>query len=171
MIGLDPFVEKCGDYTVPRRKEIKGIAAGFVSHFISRNNDINGYWAMGILYKHALNNLSTSLEIDVLTHVISPGNQAFTGAVEQWDQWNMKKFRGLNIPMNWVSSVTVTINFEKTPISEDAVQQAADNYLGAPFTCLVSIVDDMGKSRNVMRRGRCRPHDPSREYRSTRVSS
>ena len=62
---------------MPRRKEIKGIAAGFVSHFISRINDINGYWAMGILHKYALNNLSTSVEIDVLTHVISPGNQAF----------------------------------------------------------------------------------------------
>jgi len=36
VIGLDPFVEKCGDYTVPRRKEIKRIAAASGSILLYR---------------------------------------------------------------------------------------------------------------------------------------
>ena len=31
-------------------KQLKGIAAGLAGTFISRNNDVDGYWGMGVIY-------------------------------------------------------------------------------------------------------------------------
>ena len=48
------------------RKDLKGIAGGIASSFISRNNDINGYWALGILYKRATEKKLINLKFDIL---------------------------------------------------------------------------------------------------------
>ena len=47
---------------MPRRKELRSVVYGICDHFISRYNEINGYWALGYIYKEAnlqhINNIS-----------------------------------------------------------------------------------------------------------------
>lgn len=35
---------------MPARKRLNGAAAGILGAFVSRNNDIDGYWAVGVVY-------------------------------------------------------------------------------------------------------------------------
>lgn len=154
---------------MPSRKHFKGVAFGFAGHFVSRNNDIFGYWAMGQLYKHALENSSSTIKIDLLSQTISPSNQAFKYAVNAWNKRFLKTIENLAVPTTWVTNASITIIFEKVSVSEDGVQRAADEYLGAAFTCAIEIIDDLHRKRVAIMRGRCRPHDPSREYKSARA--
>lgn len=38
---------------MPRRSELNGVASDIVRSFVSRNNDLRGYWALGMLCVYA----------------------------------------------------------------------------------------------------------------------
>lgn len=42
--------------------------------------------------------------------------------------------------------------------------------LGQPYICTLTIIDDFGKEHAVSTGGNCLPHDPSREFRSSRAN-
>ncbi len=49
------------------RNELRGIAAGIAGKFISRNTDIDGYWAMGVLYEAADKDFAKHIRLDLLS--------------------------------------------------------------------------------------------------------
>lgn len=57
---------------MPRRKEIRGISSGIASSFVSRNNDIDGYWAMGIFYQMASTEGENNFVLNLVTRESSP---------------------------------------------------------------------------------------------------
>ena len=57
---------------MPRRKEIRGISSGIASSFVSRNNDIDGYWAMGIFYQTASAKGDNKFILNLVTGESSP---------------------------------------------------------------------------------------------------
>ena len=50
------------------RSELQGIANALNENFVSRNNDVNGYWAMGQLNSLATDTRTTSMHF-YLTHL------------------------------------------------------------------------------------------------------
>jgi hypothetical protein len=60
-----------------RRKEFKNIANGLICSFVSRNNDVYGYWGIGKLYSHMLKSKTMTIEINILDIAISPNNNEF----------------------------------------------------------------------------------------------
>ncbi|MBK5143506.1 hypothetical protein I2494_07205 [Budviciaceae bacterium BWR-B9] len=46
-----------------KRKRLKVVAGNVLDYFISRNNDISGYWAMGVLCMYPCNLDHPLLEI------------------------------------------------------------------------------------------------------------
>ena len=50
-----------------RRRELKSIASGIAAHCVSRNNDIGGYWAMGIIYGIANERGVDSVSVDIMS--------------------------------------------------------------------------------------------------------
>jgi uncharacterized protein len=38
---------------MPRSLNLKGVAAGLAGSFVSRNNDVEGYWGIGLLCRDA----------------------------------------------------------------------------------------------------------------------
>ena len=57
---------------MPTRKDLKGISAGIAYSFSSRNNDIDGYWAMGILYKVASEAGTKKFKLNLLSGESDP---------------------------------------------------------------------------------------------------
>lgn len=47
------------------RNALKSIAAGVLGSFVSRNNDFNGYWAIGQLYSIALRSPARTVSISL----------------------------------------------------------------------------------------------------------
>ena len=60
-----------------RRREFRNIGVGLLSSFVSRNNDVYGYWGIGKLYSHMLASKSMILSIDLINEKIEPENNEF----------------------------------------------------------------------------------------------
>ena len=57
---------------MPRRRELKDLAAGIALKFISRNNDLRGYWALGILFKDLSEIGATCLSLNLTARKSTP---------------------------------------------------------------------------------------------------
>lgn len=55
-----------------RRKQLKNLAYGIAGRFTSRNNDLNGYWALGILYSAAEDAGTNRVRLDIISQTATP---------------------------------------------------------------------------------------------------
>jgi len=59
---------------MPHRGELKCLADGLIDSFMSRNNDSAGYWALGLLYSHALELQKKIVTLTLLGGESTPAN-------------------------------------------------------------------------------------------------
>jgi len=52
---------------MPRRRELKSVASGMATFSICRNNDVNGYWALGVLCREAENNEDLKVSLNIFS--------------------------------------------------------------------------------------------------------
>jgi hypothetical protein len=141
---------------MPRRRELKSLASGMATYCVCRNNDIGGYWGLGVLCKHAKEISAYELSIDILSN--DP-----VAAPEQAVRDNLRKrfsSHRRHLP-ELARGILVTFAFE--PCSESDLR-------GTRFrgTCTVSIKDDRDISRSASASQLCYPHNPRFEHKSTR---
>jgi hypothetical protein len=151
---------------MPKRKELKGVAAALAGRFISRNNDVDGYWALGILYIVATKDKSNRLSLNILEGESSP------------TFWHSKR---LCLPLHdlllhqlfirgfeefQVISAIVEIKFDVSPTAKEIMFK---HTWGEAFSCQVIITDDLNIQRTFTERGWCGKHDTKKEHQSTRA--
>jgi hypothetical protein len=61
-------------------KNLKGIAGGILGSFLSRNNDLDGYWGMGILRLLAQEHGVEMVYLDLLAGTCMPPDRRGAGA-------------------------------------------------------------------------------------------
>lgn len=152
---------------MPARKDMKNVLQGFLSAFVSRNNDIGGYWALGVLYRHAQSHGTNFIRINLLSSAVTPDNSQFSKYIKAYADYVYLRFSLLRIPRDWLQTGSVSIAFNQP--DTDAVNRQIYGHMGEPYICKVEFIDDLGQRRSVETRGRCRKHDPQCEHRSTRV--
>lgn len=151
---------------MPTRKELKGIAAGIAGHLVSRNADIDGYWAMGVLYKKASKNNTNCFILNLLTGLSSPSS-GFSIRLAM----PFKKFLLQQIQKRWhdehlITDAEIKIEFN-VPVTKKHIE-VLERTWGEPFTCCVSLTDDLNKRHTYTVYGWCAEHNPMKECRSTR---
>jgi len=145
---------------MPRRRELRGAAHGLLGAFVSRNNDVGGYWALGKLYKHAEATGVAEVRVDMVRSIITPPNAQFAGMVEYFHQMLSRQLASRALPSDWLSAAEITVQFTG---QNDAKEP------GDMFECLVSLTDDRGRQHQARASGSCWAHSPFRESRSTRA--
>lgn len=145
---------------MPRRKELRGAAFGLLGSFVSRNNDVSGYWALGKLYKHAVQAKASTVLVDLLDLTITPPNDDFAAMALHFQQMLGAQLKARGLPADWVRAATVSVEFERA---------RSPNALGDVFNCIVLITDDEGRKRHAIANGTCWMHDPAREQKSART--
>lgn len=55
-----------------RCSELGSLASGMLHSFVSRNNDLDGYWGIGVLYLYAQQVGDLTVSIDLLRAEIAP---------------------------------------------------------------------------------------------------
>jgi hypothetical protein len=150
-----------------RRQELKGVACDFIGSFLSRNNDVCGYWGIGKLYREAINRCASSVAIDLLGFSIPPNWPVFQSIRAQYTQ------RLTHIASKAaVQRSEAQIIVEFGTLGSCATPRWDSNHsYGDPFVCTVSLVDSKGRTYNAVRAGFCAPHDPTKEGRSNRTSA
>lgn len=152
-----------------RRGEIGSIASGVLHSFASRNNDINGYWGLGVLFLYAQQMNEFNVKVDILRALVHPPVAClppscrmphFEVVIERYKSMLSAIMMKRNIPEEWVSEAVISIEF-RSRFAAPAYPRIGED--SAPFICRLTIKDDLGKERVYRTDGWCWPHDPRRE--------
>lgn len=146
-----------------RRKELKDIASGLYGSFISRNNDVAGYWGIGKLCLLAEQQDVRKVRIDLLTKSMAPASSEFAKLVSGYGSILQRHLSAKRIPGNWMSSAIIEVDYKPEHPSGKHTPIVTRGNL---FRLTVTITDDMNKSHTVSGYGYCEPHDPKKEYKS-----
>jgi hypothetical protein len=152
---------------MPRRKELKGVAAGVLGSFVSRYTEVDGYWALGMLYQHAEDHATNAVEIDLLRRRIVPEDSGLTALAAYCSSLLGKQLGHRGIPDNWVRDAKISVQFDVPLQGRYAPQQTWRE--GRPFEAIIEVTDDSGTVHSVSALGWCAPHDPKKESRSART--
>jgi len=152
-----------------RRNEIGSIASGLLQSFVSRNNDVEGYWGIGVLYLYAQQAGQLKVTIDVLRDSVDPPvtqllriyrRPNFEALIAGYRTMLRALLNKRGVPETWAAEMVFSIEFE----SKHAVPthpKIGEN--SEPFVCMLSIKDDLGRNHVSRADGWCWPHDPLRE--------
>ena len=137
-------------------------AAGLLGKFISRNNDIDGYWGLGVLYMEALAS-GNRVVLDLLEGGAQPPSTVCTGAARTWAHYLRAALAGHGLAADALAAATLSIDF-----GLPAPKRPPYIPHGDPFECVVRLRSADG--RDVTRReiGYCLPWDRFHGSRSTR---
>ncbi|NVJ91361.1 MAG: hypothetical protein HWE34_06870 [Methylocystaceae bacterium] len=155
-----------------KRSELKSVANGFLGNFCSRNNDIDGYWALGLFYQYVLHSQDNIFEFDLIE---ARKDQAFNRNLDCYRNAFEKRLIRLGFTKSFIVKAGVKITFEKAPINSTYINVDLRPFSrslkeATPYICEVYIVSDLQKKYVVRAAGYCWPHDPQREARSARIS-
>src|SRR5437763_8588184 len=156
-----------------KRADLKNLAYGLASGFISRNNDLDGYWAPGKLHALAsvrgVNPFTLTLWPPSTPLADSPPSQLDTVPALQarYGAWLGRGLRRHRLDAHHLQSATIELDFDRGDLASHARTRGL---VGAPpLVCRVTLLDDRGRVYRCEALGMCRPHDPARERRSTRA--
>jgi hypothetical protein len=135
---------------------------------MSRNNDIDGYWGIGVLCKSVLLSDRKTVKIDLLNSTLTLSSPAFSSLLDFYCSMLDSQLFAYGIPKEIIASATVKVKFD---------QKFQNPYLhwrsafGNPCVCECEICDDKGHVYVVVGGTYCYPHDPKRERRSNRAKN
>ena len=139
-------------------RELKNIAHGLAGTFISRNNDVAGYWAIGMLYRECLAAACTTVEFDLIAGHCLPDGPVARAVIPRHADWLAARLKGRPI-----ASTRILLQFGSFGGFAPPLQAS----YGDPFACVVTLAMVEGQACRVTRTGRCAPHSAG-EQRSAR---
>jgi len=152
-----------------RRSEIGSIASGMVHSFSSRNNDLGGYWGIGVLYLYACQVGELTVTVDLLRGEVNPpsarllpmyGRPDFEALITRYKAMLYALLHKRKVPERWVAEAVFSIEFESRD-AKPAYPKIGEK--SEAFACRLSITNDLGLERVFRLDGWCWPHDPWRE--------
>jgi hypothetical protein len=129
-----------------RRKQLKGIAGNLARWIVSRNFDVEGYWAVGLICLYA-ESRELAIAAEILKHQLSTS------------------MNSCKLPACWLVEVEVNFQFNTCP---NPKYHSRGFVSGKPFMCTVSLTTDLGRTFKNRSGAFCRPYDPKRELRRHR---
>ena len=152
------------------RKGLKGAVYNLAQWSLSRNNDFQGYWAVGQLYRYAQEHAANECCLDLCAVQFGPSDglpQAL--CVLHFERFKMILARQ-KLTLDGVNMLQVTYRFEALPAAE--LIQAGLHATTAPVAatgvcCQVVLQTDQGRHYLARQYDWVWPHDPQRELRRT----
>ena len=145
-----------------RRKELGSLANGLVKSFVSRNNDVEGYWGIGKLYQLANAHNTKTITLNLLSEEASPELEILERVAQTYSRRLAFLVDAYGGCITWLQAAEITVSFHPDAESERHHSMETTT-VGDPYACHCHLVDDQGKAYTASAGGRCWPHDPSRE--------
>jgi hypothetical protein len=146
-----------------RHRELRGITHGLLGSFNSRNNDIDGYWGIGVLCLFAQGENISEIRIDLI-HQEAPEASPICSSATQFRKMLDHLLAIRDLPRTWVKSAEFTVCFNVS--FEHKFHFFGSALGGKPYMCTLEIVDDLGHKYSARAGGNCWPHNPMKERRS-----
>ena len=147
----------------PKRKEIKCVGKGLVMSFVSRNNDLGGYWAIGILKNKVHEKGLSTLELDLTKGTVNFELSYSDFLIHKYQEKLKFLVAAKGFSFDPIKSAVIRLNFFSTEPLKFELSKLLGR--GSLFTCIVDISDDLGRSYSYEYKGLCDFHDPKNERR------
>lgn len=149
-----------------RRRELNGIAANLLGSFVSRNNEVAGYWAIGKLCALALQTADGEISIELLTKRLTPPSPECNPMLDRYAAHLVSSMEKRSFPLQLVTAAEVRLSFGGTFKPDPLMSRPRGT---VPFRCTVTLTDDLHRPHVAQHSGEVWPHDPQRESKSGRV--
>ncbi|THF61967.1 hypothetical protein [Pseudothauera rhizosphaerae] len=146
-----------------RRKELSNVVSGLYGSFISRNNDVAGYWGIGKLCLLAQERETGIVELNLLTETIAPETTQFARLLRGYHSFLKRHLSARRIPLTWVVSANIELNFRPEDRPKKHIPIVS---WGSLFKLTVAIKDDKNKEHIACGFSYCGPHNPTKEHQS-----
>jgi len=144
-----------------RRIYFKNIASGLIGSFISRNNDVLGYWGIGKLYSHMLLTKTMQIDIDLINRTMTPYSNEFDLLINDYSNRLLNKMSRLGMHQNYMTSAKIILKGFMN-------DRPSIRYAPHKMNCTVVIVDDLNRKHKLSVDVWCREHNKLKEFKSTR---
>ena len=115
-----------------QRKRLKNLACGMAGRFASRNNDLDGYWALGLLFLAAEAAETKSVSLDLLSKSATPPVKYSERLIVQFAQYMNQQLETLHLAGHvFVARIEIEFSVEALPHS-----MTCKNTWGDPFIVL-----------------------------------
>ena len=142
------------------KSSLQGIVNGLLSTFVSRNNDIGGYWGLGVLRKLAESNELDQIEIDLLCD--DAETEAIGYCKSRYRVWLGKNLERNGLSFGSILTACIRLRFLR---DFESYPNAIRDTRGFPYECVIEIRHNTDPVYIASKIGVCAPHDPEREYR------
>lgn len=137
------------------RSRLKHGAAGLLARFISRNNDYQGFWTLGVLYS-TVRVAPWRVELNLISGDACPDNKIAVSVATDQSTWLRAALSKQHIAWHCVKRATLTVQFNA------GVRGGYAGTVGEPFVCTVELESVTGRSATVSFVGRCAAWEPGR---------
>ncbi len=127
-------------------------AGGLLGSFLSRNNDLAGHWALGLLYAEAKAPART-IELDLLRGVGHPAGMCAHAVSRRYQQFLQAALTKLGIDWSTVTRATVVLKFNIPPRLPDFHYPC----MGDPLEVTVMLAVNQGETVATSALARCQP--------------
>jgi hypothetical protein len=145
---------------------LTNIAAGLCGSFISRNNDLAGYWAIGKLCSLAAQCAQSTASLDLLALSIQPPSLEFEPVLKDYRCLLQKLVSRSGIRIEEITAAYIAVDFLPQPWPRAVYYK---QQWGEQFRVTVTIRADRRPDGIISQAGYCRLHDPDRERRRSGV--
>ena len=146
-----------------KRKLLNGVVAGLATTFVSRYNNINGYWALGIMYSIASETNNNVISLDLKQNVTVPNNKKLQKLSSKYYDKLKLLLKVNKLNLSCCEKIVIKITFDVSCTKNHLINRFT---YGNPYTCIASIIDDLGKIHEHIVVGWCAKHNPLKESRS-----
>ncbi|MDB5791596.1 MAG: hypothetical protein JWQ80_1620 [Massilia sp.] len=145
------------------RKRMNHVAAGLLASFYSRCNDLEGFWALGMLYEEVQAE-PYRVELDLLARTATPTGHNAVLIAARYADFLRHALLKKNLRVEELTEATVTVQF-KADIPRQYFQP---HWIGDVFTCTVRLRGSDDEAIYTAH-GKCMPNDPRLFARGARV--
>jgi hypothetical protein len=145
---------------MPSRSKLKNLLAGIFGSFVSRNNDVDGYWGIGQLCLLSKLTSNPQIHIDLLESSMQPMDEKFKSLLAAYSCFIQDKCSVMKLEPNRLKLIQVTIDF--SPSSPPKFIPMVTR--GELFQLTVQVGADLSKVYRLTGYGYCEPHSPKKEY-------
>jgi hypothetical protein len=145
------------------RRNFRGIVYGVLHAFISRNNDVNGFWAMGKLCNLMAANQWKPVRINLRSGEMNPASGEFNIMIRRYADLLFEHMEIAKLPDTYLKSAHIEL-------SQSSLQPFfGRGDLSCKIHCLLRLTDDRDRTYICEGVVSCRKHNPEMESRSTRI--
>lgn len=136
------------------RQRMNHVAAGLLASFYSRRNELEGFWALGMLYQEVQSD-PYHLKLDLLARTATSSGHNAALIATRYADYLQRALSKKNLRVEDLHEATVAVQFK----AEVPVTHFQPHWIGDVFSCTVTLRRP-NRNATYTAYGKCMPNDP-----------